>query len=116
MPEVKEQCVWTLDDESWLIQYITMHRAKGGEGLNFDKTFWITVASAMAKNSKQGPAKTSEACQSKWARVSTVSIPISGVLNDEPSDPFNFQHRRQISQLFWHGVQPRAWRQHHRCI
>ncbi|KAG2115280.1 uncharacterized protein F5147DRAFT_769735 [Suillus discolor] len=72
MPDMREQCFWTLDNETWLIQYITTHRAKGGDGLNFDKTFWATVAATMTA---QGSLKTSEACQSKWSRIhSTFNI------------------------------------------
>jgi hypothetical protein len=53
-------------DEIRLIQYIAAHRAKGGEYMNFDKSFWIDAATEMAS---QGTPTTVPACQSRWAQV-----------------------------------------------
>jgi hypothetical protein len=53
-------------DETRLIQYIATHRAKGGEHMDFDKSFWIDAATEMAS---QGTPTTAHACRSKWAQV-----------------------------------------------
>src|SRR6267154_6691634 len=36
--ESKDRCVWTEGDEIKLIEYITVNRSKGGDGMNFDHT------------------------------------------------------------------------------
>ncbi|KAG0700361.1 hypothetical protein DFH29DRAFT_1001163 [Suillus ampliporus] len=47
--EIKEShCVWFLADESILIAYISSQRAKGGNGMNFNKTFWVAAAAELA--------------------------------------------------------------------
>ncbi|KAG2050115.1 hypothetical protein BDR06DRAFT_974769 [Suillus hirtellus] len=75
MPEIKECTIWSLNDETWLIQHISTHRTKGGEGLNFDKTFWATASAVMAADqSMQGHVKTSEACQSKLANYFRINF------------------------------------------
>ncbi|KAG1794250.1 uncharacterized protein HD556DRAFT_1443200 [Suillus plorans] len=68
-PETKDRCFWTLDDETHLIQYIATHRAKGGNGMNFDKTFWTSASNETSKHTTQGAPKTIDACQSKWVRL-----------------------------------------------
>ena len=77
-PETKEiksdRCIWTTDDETHLIQFITTHQAMGGDGLNFNKTFWTSTSTEMAKHTTQGAPKTSVACQSKWVRVSSYRV------------------------------------------
>ena len=72
--ESKDRCIWSDEDVTVMIQYIAANRAKAGDGLNFDKTFWIAVAAEMAKHPSQGAAKSFEACQAKWGRVSFFSI------------------------------------------
>ena len=73
-PETKDRCFWTLDDETHLIEFITANQAKGGDGLNFNKAFWTSACTEMAKHTTQGAVKTLEACQSKWSRVSSYLI------------------------------------------
>ncbi|KAG1801830.1 hypothetical protein EV424DRAFT_1585945 [Suillus variegatus] len=68
-PETKDRCFWTLDDETHLIQYIATHRAKGGNGMNFDKTFWTSASNETSKHTTQGAPKTIDACQLKWVRL-----------------------------------------------
>ena len=84
-PETKDQCFWTSDDEMHLIQFITTHQAKGGDGMNFNKTFWASTSTEMAKHTTQGAPKTSEACQQKWTRVSPYHIASVQVCTDRTS-------------------------------
>ncbi|OJA08052.1 hypothetical protein AZE42_10116 [Rhizopogon vesiculosus] len=71
-PETKDQCSWTLDNETHLIRFITTSQARGGDGMNFSKTFWTSVSTEMAKHTTQGAPKTPEACQQKWTRLCTT--------------------------------------------
>jgi hypothetical protein len=73
-PESKDHCSWTTDDETHLIQFIADHKAQGGDGLNFDKTFWVSASTEMAKHTTQGAPKVFKACQSKWQRVSSYRV------------------------------------------
>lgn len=75
--ESKDRCIWTEADETLLIEYITANRPKGGDGMNFDKTFWVSIADSMANHAFSGAPKTPIACQSKWARVRAISLSIS---------------------------------------
>ncbi|KAG2341455.1 hypothetical protein BDR05DRAFT_888308 [Suillus weaverae] len=64
-----ERCHWTSADELCLINYITIHKAKGGDRLNFDKKFWVQVATDVAHTTKSGVVKTPHSCHQKWQRV-----------------------------------------------
>jgi hypothetical protein len=72
--ETKDRCFWTLDDETHLIQYIATHQAKSGDGMDFDKTFWTSASIETSKHTIQGAPKTIDACQSKWAQVSSHHV------------------------------------------
>ncbi|KAG2070886.1 hypothetical protein BDR04DRAFT_968656, partial [Suillus decipiens] len=65
---------WMSDDETRLINYITTHKAKGGDGLNFDKNFWAQVTQNMASSTTVGLVKTADACHQKWVQVSTFHV------------------------------------------
>ncbi|KAG2752766.1 hypothetical protein P692DRAFT_20658289, partial [Suillus brevipes Sb2] len=60
---------WTLADERHLITYIENNHAKGGDGLNFDKAFWVQAAANMVQSTTCGAVKTGDAYSSKWARL-----------------------------------------------
>ncbi|KAG0708669.1 hypothetical protein DFH29DRAFT_994088 [Suillus ampliporus] len=66
--EIKEShCVWSLADETTLIAHISGQRAKGGDGMNFDRTFWVAAAAELAaKGTGVGAAKSPDACHQKW--------------------------------------------------
>jgi hypothetical protein len=49
-PPTKDRCHWPLEDEAHLIQFLTTNRAKGGDGMNFDKTVWASASIEMAKH------------------------------------------------------------------
>ncbi|KAG2035647.1 hypothetical protein BDR03DRAFT_828797, partial [Suillus americanus] len=56
--------------------------AKGGDGMNFDKTFWFATAAELAsKSTRVGPAKSSEACLQKWKRLHKMFKVVNKVVN-----------------------------------
>ncbi|KAG1812531.1 uncharacterized protein BJ212DRAFT_1276369 [Suillus subaureus] len=71
MVEKESHCIWTQADESALIAYITTHQAKGGNGMNFDKSFWVATAAEMANKGTPGVGapKSPDACHQKWGRL-----------------------------------------------
>jgi hypothetical protein len=40
----KDCCIWSLDDKRKLVEYAVQHHAKGGNGMNFTKSFWVGAA------------------------------------------------------------------------
>jgi hypothetical protein len=71
----KDCCIWSLDDERKLVEYAVQHHAKGGDGMNFTKLFWVGATAEMATcPCPEGARKTPEACQSKWTWVSTIVV------------------------------------------
>ncbi|KAG2340038.1 hypothetical protein BDR05DRAFT_890585, partial [Suillus weaverae] len=46
--EGDQRCNWSSTDELHLLDYVTTHKAKGGDGLNFDKKFWTQAATDVA--------------------------------------------------------------------
>jgi hypothetical protein len=84
-----ERCHWTSADESCLINYITTHKAKGGDGLNFNKNFWAQAANDVAHSTMTGAVKTPHACNQKWQRVCFFELPLSPSTN-------NFQDARHL--------------------
>ncbi|KAG1798390.1 uncharacterized protein BJ212DRAFT_1288859, partial [Suillus subaureus] len=62
--------VWSLADETRLVDYIVDEHSKGGNGINFMKTFWTNAALHMAAGPvPEGAPKTCDSCQSKWALI-----------------------------------------------
>ncbi|KAG2746290.1 hypothetical protein P692DRAFT_20739551 [Suillus brevipes Sb2] len=64
-----ERCFWMPADEKHLITYIENNRAKGGDGLNFDKAFWAQAAANIVQSTTCGAVTTGVAYSSKWARL-----------------------------------------------
>ncbi|KAG1818102.1 uncharacterized protein BJ212DRAFT_1249184, partial [Suillus subaureus] len=62
--------VWLLADETRLVDYIVDKHSKGGDGMNFMKTFWTnTTLHMVAGPVPKGAPKTYNSCQSKWALI-----------------------------------------------
>jgi len=97
-PEIKDRCVWTVDDENMLVDFIEANKARAGDGVNFDRTFWIEAAAHLAESTSKGAVKTAEACSSKWSRVSRYPHVPSAYDTDTPLAPWHIYHRRYISQ------------------
>ncbi|KAG2347654.1 hypothetical protein BDR05DRAFT_876512 [Suillus weaverae] len=76
-----ERCHWSSADESCLLNYVTTHKAKGGDGLNFDKTFWTQATIDVVHTTTSGAMKTAEACHQKWARMRATFHVVDCVAN-----------------------------------
>jgi hypothetical protein len=74
LTEPRDQCVWMEADETILIEYVTINCSQGGDGMNFDHTFWVAAATEMEGHPCLGAGKTVAACQSKWGWVCTTTI------------------------------------------
>jgi hypothetical protein len=72
--EGDSRCIWMPEDERQLITYIKDNRAKGSDGLNFDKQFWHQVAAHLAPTTTSSVVKTGDACSTRWSHVSLSSI------------------------------------------
>ncbi|KAG2746701.1 hypothetical protein P692DRAFT_201718103 [Suillus brevipes Sb2] len=64
-PKPKDRCFWTPDDKTALIDFIKANKARAGDDMNFNKTFWNEAAMHLARSTSQGAVKTGEACLSK---------------------------------------------------
>ena len=53
-PEASGKAQWTEADEIVLIDYITEHKAKAGDGTRFRSLFWTGVAKEMTLHSTLG--------------------------------------------------------------
>ncbi|KAG2144558.1 hypothetical protein DEU56DRAFT_732685 [Suillus clintonianus] len=76
-----ERCNWTSADELRLLDFITTHKAKGGDGLDFNKTFWAQAAIDVAHTTTSGAVKTGEHCSQKWSRMHTTFSVADRVVN-----------------------------------
>lgn len=66
---------WNDDDVNFLIDQVFARRAEAGDGLNFKKAFWQSIAgSPDLSNPAKGAPKTWSACKDKWSRVSTIHL------------------------------------------
>ncbi|KAG2049275.1 hypothetical protein BDR06DRAFT_999234 [Suillus hirtellus] len=61
LTEVRDWCVWMEADETILIQYVTTNHSQGGDGMNFDHTFWVAAVTEMEKHPYLGASKTAAA-------------------------------------------------------
>ncbi|KAH0831871.1 hypothetical protein J3R83DRAFT_12732, partial [Lanmaoa asiatica] len=60
---------WSDSDVDYLIDQVIARRAEAGDGLNFKKAFWQSIASSPAlANPAKGAPKTWNACKDKWSR------------------------------------------------
>jgi hypothetical protein len=64
-----DRSIWTLDDESRLINFLLDHQAEAGDGANFKTTVWNAAGEELSKHVSKGGPKTAASCKSKWDRV-----------------------------------------------
>lgn len=81
-----ERCNWSSADKLCLLDYVTTHKAKEGDGLNFDKTFWMQATAYVAHTTTTSAVKTAEVCQQKWSRVFFLALPLSSYLTKTIQD------------------------------
>lgn len=65
------KAIWTIEDETALIDFLAERKAEAGDGANFKGAVWGAAAQEMAKHTTKGGVKTADACKTKWGRVCT---------------------------------------------
>jgi len=65
LPETTPKAHWSEADEIALIDYITKHKAKAGDGMKFKSSFWTDVAKEMLAHTTSGGPKTIAGCSAK---------------------------------------------------
>jgi hypothetical protein len=71
-----DRSIWTLEDESRLVQFLLDHHAEAGDGANFKASLWNAAGEELSKHVTKGGPKTAASCKSKWDRVCSHSITI----------------------------------------
>ncbi|KAG1799169.1 uncharacterized protein BJ212DRAFT_1288241, partial [Suillus subaureus] len=79
---MKDCCIWSLADKTRLIDYIIECHSRGGDGMNFNKTFWTNAAIHMvAFQTDQAALKTADSCQSKWGCIRKMYKVVNKISN-----------------------------------
>jgi len=71
----KARANWTDAKERAFVLYLQQHAATAGDGLNFPKRTFTSVAQHLQERflEQTGGEKTSTACHTKWTKVHTIS-------------------------------------------
>ncbi|KAG2062953.1 hypothetical protein BDR04DRAFT_984385, partial [Suillus decipiens] len=88
--------MWMEADETVLIEYVTTNHSQGGDGMNFDHTFWVAAAAEMEKHLCLGVKKTVAACQSKWGHLHAMFNVVDKVANASGLS-YSMEHRASIT-------------------
>ncbi|KAG1817505.1 uncharacterized protein BJ212DRAFT_1299063 [Suillus subaureus] len=103
----RDHCIWSLDDEKKLVEYAVQHHAKGGDGMNFTKSFWVSAATEMATcPCPEDAPKTPEACQSKWTWIKKMYQVVDKIANHASGLSFHSELGANItaeSETMWVG-------------
>ena len=63
------RAIWTVNDETVLIDYLDEHQAEAGDGLSFKMSTWNEAAVKVAESTMKGGPKDGTGCKNKWACV-----------------------------------------------
>ncbi|KAG2115539.1 hypothetical protein BD769DRAFT_1673064 [Suillus cothurnatus] len=95
----RNHCIWSLDDKRKLVEYAVQHHAKGGDGMNFTKSFWVGATAEMATHPcPEGAPKTPEACQSKWTRIKKMYQVVNKIASHALGLSFHLELGANISE------------------
>ncbi|KAI5982140.1 hypothetical protein EDD15DRAFT_2378298 [Pisolithus albus] len=73
---------WTSNDIDFLIDQVIARRAEGGDGMNFKKSFWQSLAASdLLSNLEKGGPKTSSSCKEKWSRLKKTFEAVDHLVN-----------------------------------
>ena len=61
--------IWTVNDETVLIDYLDEHQAEAGDGLSFKMSTWNGAAVKVVESTMKGGPKDRTGCKNKWACV-----------------------------------------------
>ncbi|KAG1766095.1 hypothetical protein EDD22DRAFT_774377, partial [Suillus occidentalis] len=73
--------------------------AKAGDGMNFNRTFWVTAAEAVASGCTEGPhgaEKSLEACSTKWLHLHKLYQVVNKIAHSS-GIAYSLMHRANIS-------------------
>jgi hypothetical protein len=59
--------LWTVDDETVLIDYLDEHQAEAGDGLSFKMATWNGAAVKVVESTTKGSPKDGTGCKNNWA-------------------------------------------------
>jgi len=62
--------IWTLAEETALVDFLVDNKAEAGDGGNFKKATFQRAMTSIAHLHERGAPKTVKSCQNKWASVS----------------------------------------------
>ncbi|KAG1818605.1 uncharacterized protein BJ212DRAFT_1209346, partial [Suillus subaureus] len=78
---------------------------KGGDGMNFTKSFWVSAAAEMATHPcPKGTSKTPEACQSKWTWIKKMYQVVNKIASHASGPSFHSELGANItteSETMW---------------
>ena len=60
---------WSEEDESAFVDFLIIHKAEAGDGLNFKPSVWAAAAQHMWPFTMKGGSKDASQCKAKWGRV-----------------------------------------------
>jgi hypothetical protein len=63
------RAIWTVDDETVLIDYLDEHQAEAGDGLSFKMPTWNGAAVKVVESATKGGPKNGTGCKNKWACI-----------------------------------------------
>ena len=69
-----DRSIWTVEDETRLIQFLLEHQGEICDGANFKSPVWNAAGEELSKHvTKGGPKTASESsCKTKWDRVCII--------------------------------------------
>jgi hypothetical protein len=68
------RAIWTVGDETVLIDYLDEHQAEAGDGLSFKMATWNGAAIKVAESTTKGGLKDRTGCKNKWACVRILVV------------------------------------------
>ena len=61
--------IWTVNDETVLIDYLDKHQAEAGDGLSFKMSTWNGAVVKVVESTTKGVSKDGTGCKNKWVCV-----------------------------------------------
>ena len=61
--------IWTVNDETVLIDYLDEHQAEADHGLSFKMSTWNGAGVKVVKSTTKGGPKDGTGCKNKWACI-----------------------------------------------
>jgi len=72
--------VWTVPDETALLDYLVEQKSAGGDGANFKAAVWTSAADHVNSTKTRGGLKTKDSCRAKYQAVCEFPLHIEYTL------------------------------------